>query len=376
MSNSSGAEYNMTGAVNRIEEYLRQLVEYKTISGNTAENDAALDYIESFLVEHGLHVMRMQYNGYGALLATSKGQGKSPRVMLGAHLDVVPAPDGMFGLRRRDGKYFGRGVFDMKFAIAAYMQLVEELDAANALERFDFGIMITTDEEVGGANGVKKIIELGWRPAVCILPDAGPEWQIETLAKGFLYVSLEVPGKTGHGSRPWEADSATFKLIDLLAEFKTLFEGHGPDTNTLNVSMMAGGGKAFTQIPDLARAGLDIRLTSKREFERIRAKLDALCKKHGATYSEEIVGAPCVTSLDDPLVKPFAEIMSEETGVAANGATSYGATDARYFAEIGTPCIVTRPPAGGHHADNEWISCEGVTTFLTILRRYLVRVAR
>lgn len=358
-----------------METYLRKLIQYQTVSGDFAENDAALDYLEAFFDERGLHVMRFRFNGFGALVATVKKGDKTPKAMLGAHLDVVPAAPEMFELRIDGDAYRGRGTFDMKFAIATYMQLIDELAKAGTLNAYDIGVMITTDEEMGGANGVKQLIELGYKPDVCILPDAGPEWQIETLAKGVLFATVETSGVTGHGSRPWLAESATFKLIDFLAEVKQLFEGHGPNTSTLNVSML-GGGKALTQIPDHAKAGLDIRLTSKAEYVRIRAELEALCKKHGAVLGEEIIGEPCITSLEDPLVKPFADIMAEETGIATTGEVSYGATDARYFAAIHVPCIVTRPPAGGHHGPNEWISRSGIETFHAILQRYLDYVAQ
>ena len=356
-----------------MEAYLRTLVQFPTVTGNFKANNQALDYVQAFFAQRGLFVARFDFDGFGAMVATTREGSKTPRVMLGAHLDVVPAPEEFFALRLDGDTYTGRGCFDMKFAIAVYMQLIEDLH--DELAAYDLGIMITTDEEAGGERGVKRLIELGYRPDVCILPDAGPEWQIETLAKGLVYATIETHGTTGHGSRPWLADSASFKLIDLLAEVKAVFHEQKPETSTLNISRLESG-KALTQIPDHAKAGLDIRFPSVAEYHAIHARLEQLCAEFGATYTEQLYGAPCINALDDPLIAPFAAIMAEETGIPAKGEVSYGATDARYFAEINVPCIMARPTAGGHHGSDEWISKAGIATYHTILRRYIERMAR
>jgi succinyl-diaminopimelate desuccinylase len=137
-------------------EILEKLVWFHTTADDEQSIFEALDYVSGYLIDRGMHVNRFESNGHESIVATVNPDTKTPKVMLAAHIDVVPAPDEMFAVRKEDGKLYGRGVLDMKFAIAAYMQLADELQ--NHLQDYDFGIMITSDEELAGMNGVPKLL--------------------------------------------------------------------------------------------------------------------------------------------------------------------------------------------------------------------------
>lgn len=354
--------------------YLEKLVAMPTVSSNLAANNAALDYIQAELNHHELYVKRYEFNGYGALVATTSKDTRTPKVLLAAHLDVVPGPDSVFTLREADSKYFGRGVFDMKFAIASYLEMLQALQGD--LRDYDFGIMLTTDEEEGGLNGVKPLVELGYKPQVVVLPDGASNWQIETFAKGFILGSISTSGKSAHGSRPWEGDSASFKLVNLLHELQAFFSGQTHSTNTLNISKLEAG-EAKTQIPALAKAFVDIRFMSNTERDKIIHFIDMLCHKYDATLAiEPLEGHPCMNELTNPLIKTFADCVTATTGQEVSGTISYGASDARFFAGINVPAIICRPPGGGQHADDEWIDKRGYEQYSQILVDFLHKVAR
>lgn len=357
-----------------METYLRELVAMPTVSSNQAANNLALDYLQTFFDGRGLHCMRYSFNGYGALMATTKKDDKTPKVMLVAHLDVVPGPQQLFALRQDDTNYYGRGVFDMKLAIAAYMEVVDNL--GEAVADYSLGIMITTEEEIGGIEGVARLVDMGYHPEVVVLPDGGDNWQIETFAKGFTYVTVTAKGKAAHGSRPWEGDSASFKIIELAHDLKKYFADQTLDTNTLNIGMMSAG-SAKNQIPPEASITLDIRYIKPSDHEQIMSTIQALCNKYDATFTETpLRGYPCVNELSHPLIEPFAESITKVTGQPVSGIVSYGATDARFFAAIGVPCIITRPPGGGHHADSEWVDKQGCLQYPEVIRDYLEKIAR
>lgn len=357
-----------------MEQYLQALVAQKTITSDTAVSQNALDYLQDFFEAHGLHCLRYTSNGYGSLVATVKKNDKTPKVMLAAHIDVVAGSDELFTLREQEGKWLGRGVFDMKFAIASYMQLLDEL--GNDIQRYDFGIMVTADEETGGLEGVGKLVELGYRPGVCILPDGADNWQIETFAKGLIYGAVHTRGKASHGSRPWEGDSATFKLIDLLSELKQHFADQTLNTNTLNIGIIEGG-TTINQTPASASASIDIRYMTPADRENTLAVLRTLCEKYESTFVEtEIQGHPVANELTHPLIRPFAESVTRITGNEVSGTVSYGGSDARYLTPVNIPCIICRPPGGNQHADGEWIDKQGAEQYTAVLRDYLNTIAR
>jgi succinyl-diaminopimelate desuccinylase len=97
---------------------LRQLVAMPTISGDHDANNRALSFVQHFLASRGMYVERYQEKGFGSLLATTTPGNKQPSVLLTAHIDVVPGEQEQFKLEISEGRIYGRGVMDMKFAIA------------------------------------------------------------------------------------------------------------------------------------------------------------------------------------------------------------------------------------------------------------------
>jgi succinyl-diaminopimelate desuccinylase len=107
-------------------QLLSKLVAFKTVSGDLPAALTCTEYVENYLLERGMRVQRHMYNEVPSLVATTKAT-KSPKVLLQAHLDVVPCPKTLFNLTENDGRLIGRGVFDMKFAGAVFLKLVDDL---------------------------------------------------------------------------------------------------------------------------------------------------------------------------------------------------------------------------------------------------------
>ena len=346
-----------------------------TVTGQLSANNDALDFIEEYLVERGMHIYRTAHDGFGALVATTKPT-KTPRVMLVGHIDVVTASDAMFTLREENGKIYGRGTYDMKAAIAGYMMAVDHLSAD--LDNYDFGIMITTDEE-SRDMGVKRLLAEGYCPReAAVLLDGGYDWQVQKSAKGAWYVTLAIHDKTGHGSRPWLVNSSSLRMIKLLGEIEALFSDAGPDTNTLNINMLNAGkpGEAYNQIPAITIAGLDMRFVPHADRERIEHDVHALCEKYGATLETLVTFDAIEHDMEEPHMACFIDNIERYTGLASGGVMSYAASDANWFVERGLACIVTYPLGGGHHSEEEHIDAKSLADLTPILLGYLKEMAR
>lgn len=351
---------------------LRELIAMRTITDDVAANAKALDYISNFLSERGMRLHRTNHDDYGALVATVKDT-KRPDVLLVGHTDVVPAPEQLFTLQERDNRYYGRGTRDMLGSVAAYMGVVDVVK--DRLADYNFGIMLISDEETEDL-GIIRLLEDGWRPKSVVLLDGGESWGLESLAKGALYISVKVNGKTAHGSRPWLGDSASFKLVDLLAELQRDYAGHGPDTDTLNVANMAAGTTAWNQIPEAASALLDIRLTKASHLETTKARIGELCKKYDATYQQLAYFPVLKHDMNNKYIASFAGSIAKVTGKQYPSTIAYGASDACRFDELGIPCVVTYPPSGGHHGDAEYIEKQALFDLVDILHDHLDKTAR
>jgi len=358
------------------EKQLAKLISIPTISTDIDTNDEALDYIETYLAKRGMSVRRERCKGHGIITAAVHPDDfLTPTVLLAAHVDVSPARKEQFTLRLVGDKYYGRGVFDMKFSIAGYMQLVDDLYRAGTLSDYDFAVMITADEEIGGHSS-DYMINSGVRPGVCVLPDStAPDWRIETVAKGFWRFDLTAPGRLGHGAKPWEGDSASFRLIEALHELKKHFVEHGPTTDTLNISNIRGG-HTYNVIPDEMTAMVEIRYLNKKTLAKQQAVVKKLCVKHGLRFEEFILCSAVATDLEHPLVNSYLDTVEKIVGRRPAEHMSFAATDAPYFFDQGIDCIISCCDGGGHHGEEEWISRKSFLQFVPILRDYLDRVAK
>lgn len=355
------------------EDILRDLVAMPTVSGNYDSLHAALDYVEEFLAPYELHVKRLVWNGVESLVATTRDT-KTPLVMFGAHMDVVPAPEEQFHLQKKDSKYFGRGVQDMKGAIAAFLSVIAEL--GNDLPNYDLGLMITTDEEVGGYNGTARLVRAGYVPQVLILPDGGNNWDLEKFAKGIWHFNLEANGTSAHASRPWEGDNAIDKLLTAMHGIRALFPTEPSSaTNTINFGNIHGG-EAINQIAAQVSVGIDMRFVNPAEQKRIMTAVAQITKAQGLQLSSVAKAHPLVNDTNNRYLKLYAQTTKEVIGKTPSWIISNGASDARFFANKDTVCIVSYPPGGNFHGNNEWIAQESLGQMHDLFMTYLQKVSK
>lgn len=356
-----------------VQEITEKLITFKTVTGDHEENERALAWISAFVEKVPVHCTKVYSNKFPSLLITTK-KTKNPDVWLTAHLDVVPGSESAFVPNVKGGKLYGRGAYDMKFALACYLHIFKEL--GNELSKHNIGIMITTDEEIGGVNGVGALMKKGYGSKVAILPDGGDFWRIEATAKGVYHLLLESKGISAHGSRPWEGENAIDNLTEFIEELRSLghfacakkcTHAHG----TFNVGYIQGG-EAVNQIPNFAKAGIDIRFMNDKELKTVQSALAKLQKKYpSVTVREGSFGASVNTPLANPYVKKFRALVEEHTGKNnLEPILSHGASDARFFAEKHIPVIVVRPDGGGHHSEIEWIDLRGLEMFAKIIENF------
>src|ERR1043166_2723968 len=98
------------------------------------------------------------------LVARIHGSGKRKPVLLLAHLDVVEAPradwsTNPFQMVEKDGFFYGRGTYDIKDGAAILLANILRWHQEGYKPDRDIILALTADEEGGGANGVKWLLE-------------------------------------------------------------------------------------------------------------------------------------------------------------------------------------------------------------------------
>jgi succinyl-diaminopimelate desuccinylase len=352
-------------------DILSDLIAIPTVTGNYEANHEALDYVDRFLSERGMYVKRHEWNGVESLVATTR-RTKTPKVFLAAHMDVVAAPEEMFQLREVGHRYTGRGVLDMKVAIAAYLAFVKEIE--DSLQDYDFGIMITTDEEIGGFDGAVKLAEEGYVPEVMVLPDGGQDWKMESATKGIWLLTLEANGRNAHGSRPWEGENAVNTLLAALHDMEALFPAPKPSTSTMSIGIIQGG-EAINQVPASATASVDLRFISKAEQERLRAEIAKIAEHHNVTLITEVMADPVANDSSDPYLRAYAKCTEEVVDNPMEWVLSNAGNDGRFFAEKGVPIACSYPRGGNHHGPEEWVDKQAPRQLQKIVANFVNQVA-
>ena len=120
-----------------------------------------IDFIHGWFEARGLEAVR--YKGAGphedfTSLVVRIGSGE-PRILLHGHADVVPGEERQFDPYEEDGELYGRGVYDMKGALAAMMCAVEELDALGCNATVELLVVPDEEQEHGGRTGAEVLID-------------------------------------------------------------------------------------------------------------------------------------------------------------------------------------------------------------------------
>ncbi len=284
--------------------------------------------------------------------------GEGPVVALNAHGDAVPPGAGWsrdpYGAEIVDGRMYGRGVAVSKSDFATYAFALLALEAAGAALAGTVELHLTYDEEAGGANGPKRLLDEQLSApdfAIC----AGFAHGVITAHNGCLHLEAELRGRQAHAAMPETGVDALEAATAVLAALYRHRRGLGAlrsgvagiGSPTLVVGLIEGGVNTNV-VPDRVALRIDRRLIPEEDATAVEAELGRLIAGAAAEFS----GIDCAVRrlmLAEPLTpiaggERLAELIaghaSALTGeaVTAHGVPLY--TDARHYAKAGVPTVV------------------------------------
>ena len=112
----------------RSREWIERLIAFPTVSRDS--NLALIGCVRDFLADHGIQALLVHdESGKKANLYATLGPSDRPGIMLSGHTDVVSVEgqdwqSDPFALVEREGRFYGRGVSDMKSFIAVVLAYV------------------------------------------------------------------------------------------------------------------------------------------------------------------------------------------------------------------------------------------------------------
>jgi len=349
----------MKPLIREIIDLTGSLIRFRSTASRPDQRKACADFIAAWLDEHGIAFDRSAHEGVDSIAATPvPGRCK---VLVMAHFDVVDGPDTLFVPEERDGKLFGRGSIDDKYAVALAMVLMKRQRALGS--EGPLGILLTGDEEVGGRNGAAVSLARV-KADFCIAMDGGNPESMIVLEKGVRRLSLKARGKAAHGARPWLGVNAIEALMDDLRAVKALFDVDTPDHwhRTLNIGIIKGG-EVVNMVPAEAEALVDIRYTENDDPDKLLADIKAAVKSEMTVVSTSSI----FNGGKSPL---FDALLSSTPGAKADRA--HGASDARYLSDYGIPGVVWGAEGGGtQHSVDEYLDIQSLERLYDSLATFL-----
>ena len=323
-------------------------------------------------------------DGRANVTAVLPGRGRVPRLMLNAHLDVVPPGERAwrtppFAPIVRDGRVYGRGSADMKAGLAAMLIALGTLARRPRALDGDLVFAGVADEEHAGL-GSQHLLDDGFLDGVGGIVFGEPTGlELYIAEKGALCVELTTHGRAAHAGMPHLGINAIEPMLAILDRARRL-PVDGPrhpllGAPTVTIGTIRGGVKSNV-VPDACHATLDIRTLPGASHRAIVDSLEMLIAEAGggsatAPTLRVLADRPGVaTDPDAALVRATHQILSTERGrpIALAGTPGY-VTDASVLVPgTGLPFVIFGPgaPEMAHQVDE----CVEISDYLVAARLY------
>jgi len=290
-------------------------------------------------------------------LLLTHGRG-SPSLWFLGHTDVVPpGPEELwtflpFHPDEKDGELYGRGVADMKGAVAAMVVALETFVRQQPDHGGQIGLLLTSDEEGEAVDGVVRVAnELkrrASRPDYCLVGEPSSRLKLGDTVRigrrGSIHLRLRVNGRQGHTAFPENLDNPVHRLASLLQELVTLEWDSGDDdfpASHCQVASIQAGTGARNVTPAYVELLVNFRNGPKSPFKEIRGRFESLLRRHGIEDYEAdwtVMGDP-FRSPAGKLRAAVVESVEALLGVTPELNTGGGTSDGRYMAPLGTEVL-------------------------------------
>jgi succinyl-diaminopimelate desuccinylase len=270
---------------------------------------------------------------FGNTVVARTQLGRDERVVLGGHLDTVPAADNL-PHHIADGNLYGLGANDMKGGVAVALRCAYDLVAPSRDVTYVFYECEEIDDEANGlrllAQAHPALIEADF--AVLMEPsNAG----VEAGCQGTLRAYVRTSGERSHSARSWLGSNAIHAAADILNRLNA-YEPRSPLIDGLQYreglnAVGIEGGVATNVIPDACVVTVNYRYAPDRSPEQAHHHMQEVFDGYPIEIVDNSPGA--LPGLSHPAAAAF---------LAATGSQvrpKFGWTDVSRFSALGIPAV-------------------------------------
>lgn len=366
----------------KVEQLAKELMEFETVSPITEEE--IFDFLRGYLESEGIEPEIVTHGEVKNLVAET-GNPNGKRICLNGHLDVVEA-EGEWNITEpfqpivKDGKLYGRGAADMKAALAAQIKAFVDLHKDDDFEGHAT-LMAVGDEEIGGFNGSKPIVNnyyeknKGFDYAIV---GESTDLDIQVGTRGVLWMDVYLKGDNIHATRTHLADQNTIeelpKALEKLNSLEMTFENEGSLPNPIAEVTNVDTGETYNSLPGKVKIGMDIRYLPNQEIETIKQDIKEALSDLDVQVDVEVNTdhGGAFELKDERFREVSTNVLESIRGEEPHHITEGGASDGRFFSEKGTPFIELGVNQEKVHGEDEYCSVEN----LEKLRRAYYQISK
>lgn len=320
-----------------------------------------------------------------ARLRGTGGAGDGRTLLLNGHVDTVALGEMENALSPsvRDGRMYGRGVYDMKAGVTAMLMAALTLSrSSKARPAGDLLIMAVADEEYASI-GTQSVLDHIWERGIKVdgaIVTEPTELELCVAHKGFAWAEISTRGRAAHGSRRAEGVDAIFHMGRVLRRLEQLDNelqerrphpllSHG----SLHASLISGG-TGLSTYPDSCVLQIERRTLPGEDETSVVAELEELLQierdldpSFAADCRLMLYRAPFEVVEDEEIVRSLQAAAASVLGTAPR---SQGATywmDSALIAGADIPTVVFGPHGEGAHSRVEWVELASVVQCAQVL---------
>ncbi|HMA61905.1 MAG TPA: ArgE/DapE family deacylase [bacterium] len=306
----------------------------------------------------------------------------SKRLLMPAHMDIVPAGDGWdtdpYEVVEKEGFLYGRGTLDNKGPLASILVAGKIIKKLGLDQEMDGQLLLAalSDEEAEDPDGIdygigylmeEKLIDPSW----AIIPDIGENMKnIDIAEKGRTVFKITAQGKQAHGSTPEKGVNAIYMMAKLISKIEELeFDYQVHDVlgkPTLNLGEVHGGA-APNIVPGQCEIMLDIRTVPGMSKEAVTQKLEDCA--NGIPNSEFVIdnlswNEPHSIDPDNLVVNSIQKFSQDILGFKPNTLGFGGGTYAKTLNLNGVISVGWGPGDDeAFHVANEYVEIQQLVDF-------------
>ena len=325
------------------------------------EEDAAADFLQTYIEESGIMTGRMGNNVWciSPMFDTSK-----PTILLNSHIDTVKPVNGWrkqpFTPKIDNGKLFGLGSNDAGASLVSLFQVYKHLSATE--QKYNLIFLASCEEEVSGKGGIEAVLPLLPRIDVAIVGE--PTGMQPAIAeKGLMVLDGTITGIAGHAARN-EGENAIYNAIDVINALRhAALERQSTLLGPVKVSVtQIEAGRQHNVVPDVCRIVVDVRTTDAYTNEETLELLRGIAGEKCTLVPRSTRLGPSAISPDHPLVRRLGIL----------GKEPFGSPTLSDQALMPFPSLKIGPgdSARSHTADEyieKWELRDAIQTYITLL---------